>query len=86
MNPSLPSALIDKQPVLEEATISEMPAKHQNVLHVGCRAFIEAQTSEQIPNVMRHQIQIQALGGQCQIGDKVYYKETMIIKRKALLR
>ena len=72
VNPNLPSTLIDKPPALEGTTISEMFAKHLNALHAGRRAFLQAETSERICKALKHQIR--SLGGQFQIGDKVFYK------------
>ena len=72
VNPNLPSTLIDKPPALKGTTIREMFVKHLNALHAGRRAFVEAETSEQIRKALRHQIR--SLGGQFQTGDKVYYK------------
>ena len=72
VNSNLPSTSIDKPPALEGTIISEMFAKHLNTLHAGRRAFVQAETSEQIRKALRHQIR--SLGGQFQTGDKVYYK------------
>ena len=62
VNPNLPSTLTDKPPALEGTTPSEMFAKHLNAFHAGHRAFIQAETSEQIRNVSVNSNWVHPLG------------------------
>ena len=71
----MPNVLIDNPQALEAlegTTISKTFVKHLNALHSSCRAFIKAESSEQIRRALRHQIRIK--DQIFQSGDKVYYK------------
>ena len=48
VNPNLPSVLVNKAPALEGTTISEVFAEHLNALYSARRAFIQAESSENI--------------------------------------
>lgn len=71
-NPNLPSVLTDKAPALHGTTVSEIFAKHLNVLHSSRKAFIQAEASEKIRRALRHKIR--SSGEVYQPGDKVFYK------------
>lgn len=71
-NPKIPSIIEDQPPALEGTTINFSFAEHLNALHIGRRAFLQAETSERIRRALRHNLR--PCGTQLTTGDTVYYK------------
>ncbi|CAL4060160.1 unnamed protein product, partial [Meganyctiphanes norvegica] len=55
-NPNIPSVLSNQPPALERRSISKTFGKHLNALHKAREAFTQAESSERISRVLRHNI------------------------------
>ena len=55
-NPGLPSIVIDGRPALDEATTSEILAKHLNALRSARKTFIESDADERIRRALRRKM------------------------------
>ena len=72
VNPRLPNVMEENVAALEGSTMSEVLAKHLNILHESRKAFIRSESEERIRRALRAKIRTseQVLVP----GDKVFYK------------
>ena len=55
-NPNLPSILIDKLPVLEGVSISEVVASNLNVMHAARKQFIMCESLEKLTRALQNHV------------------------------
>ena len=72
-NPNFPSNLINKFPALETPCQSEVVRQKLSAIHSARKAYIEAESSEEISRALKHQTR-SSTPHIFQNGDSVYYK------------